>query len=199
MRAFFIVLSFLFITACSDGKSAITAENSMKMSPTEFTKRETIILEGISGHEVLGYDITSIPNDHLLHIIVEQYHDGVIQENVFDTASTISKEEKINSILISREKTENDFTIKALTLNDNGFSSMVTNGEYKKANSSSLFTQLEEEVTFTLNEEVVIGMAIEDDGNELMNGTLQKDDPRFQETIDTYQDVFIYKVFVSKD
>ena len=76
---------------------------------------------------------------------------------------------------------------------------MESNGEYKEANSSALFEKLEEEVTFKLNEQVIIGMAIEDDSDELMSGILQEDDPRFQESISKYQDVFVYKIFVSKE
>jgi hypothetical protein len=171
----------------------------MKISPTEFTKREIAILDGLAGKEVLAYEVSSIPNNHVIHIIVEHYHDGVKQENVTDIADTIIEEQKLESFLIAREATEKIFSIKTLTLYENGVNSMVANGEYKKANSSSLFNKLEEEFNFTLDQEVVIGMTIEDDDNELMSGTLHEDDPRFQETINKYQDVFIYKIYVSKD
>lgn len=171
----------------------------MKISPTEFTKRETVLLEGLSGQEVLGYDVSLMPNGPLFHIIVEHYQDGVKQENVLEITDPISEDQALKSILITRETTEQSFTVKALTYNEDGFSSMESNGEYNEANSSAVFEKLEEEVTFKLNEQVAIGMTIEDDGDELTSGVLQEDDPRFQESISKYQDVFIYKIFVSKE
>jgi hypothetical protein len=171
----------------------------MKISPTDFSKRETILLEGLMGHEVLGYDVKSIPNEHLLNIIVEHYHDGVKQENVVELADSILEENNLESIVITREKIDKGFTFKTIVLYENGFNSMVSNGEYEEVNASSLLKKLEEEITFSLNDEIIIGLVIEDSGNELMSGTLKEDDPRFQEIIDLYQDVFVYKVSVTKE
>ncbi|QNF26208.1 hypothetical protein [Metabacillus elymi] len=195
MRKLLIIVSILFLTACSSEE--ITSLDEMKISPTDFSKREIKLLEGLMGQEVLGYDVKSIPNEHLLNIIVEHYHDGVKQENVVEMADSL--ENRLESIVITKEKTDKSFTFKTIVLYENGFNSMVSNGVYEEVNASSLFKKLEEEVTFTLNEEIIIGLAIEDNGNKLMNGTLKEDDPRFQEIIDLYQDVFVYKVSVSKE
>ncbi|MBO1512344.1 hypothetical protein [Metabacillus bambusae] len=197
MRKFLIIVSILFLTACSSEE--ITSLNKMKISPTDFSKRETILLEGLMGQEVLGYDVKSIPNEHLLNIIVEHYHDGVKQENVVEMADSILEENNLETIVITREKTDKGFTFKTIVLYENGFNSMVSYGESEEVNASSLFKKLEEEITFTLNEEIIIGLVIEDNGNELMSGTLKENDPRFQEIIDLYQDVFVYKVSVSKE
>ncbi|OAS85124.1 hypothetical protein [Metabacillus litoralis] len=195
MRKLLIIVSILFLTACSSEE--ITSLDEMKISPTDFSKREIKLLEGLMGQEVLGYDVKSIPNEHLLNIIVEHYHDGVKQENVVEMADSL--ENKLESIVITKEKTDKGFTFKTIVLYENGFNSMVSNGVYEEVNASSLFKKLEEEVKFTLNEEIIIGLAIEDNGNKLMKGTLKEDDPRFQEIIDLYQDVFVYKVSVSKE
>ncbi|MBZ5749716.1 hypothetical protein [Metabacillus rhizolycopersici] len=199
MRTLLFVLTFLLIAGCSNDETSSSDVEAMKISPTEYTKRETLLIEGLSGQEVLGYDVSAIPSGHLFHIIVEHYHDGVKQENVAESADTILDDQELKSILLTREKTDKTFSVKALTYYGDGYNRMASNGEYEEANSSAIFEKLEEEVTFKLNEQVIIGMTIEDDGDELTSGVLQEDDPRFQESISKYQDVFVYKIFVSKE
>ena len=162
----------------------------MSISPTELTSREKSILEGVIGQEILSYDVSSLPNDHQLRLTVEHYHNGEKQNHVANMSSSITAKDKPHTLFFSREKTDEGYTIHALVLSENGVSAMEAYKEYNTKNSSSLFKKLEE---------IIVGVTIEDSGNEIITGSLQEDDPRFKEVIAKYQDVFVYKVSVSKD
>ena len=93
LRALLFVFTLLILAGCSNGGSSSSDGKSMKISPTEFTKRETVLLEGLSGQEILGYDVSLMPNGPLFHIIVEHYQDGVKQENVLEITDPISEDQ----------------------------------------------------------------------------------------------------------
>ncbi|MFV2050938.1 hypothetical protein KDJ21_013320 [Metabacillus litoralis] len=195
MKRIIFILSIIFLIGCTTEPT----QSEMSISPTELTSREKSILEGVIGQEILSYDVSSLPNDHQLRLTVEHYHNGEKQNHVANMSSSITAKDKPHTLFFSREKTDEGYTIHALVLSENGVSAMEAYKEYNTKNLSLLFKKLEEEITFNTNEEIIVGVTIEDSGNEIITGSLQEDDPRFKEVIAKYQDVFVYKVSVSKD